>query len=46
MNVLTRSEEEILFNQLKHNARINCAPLIQGIFFFFEKKCIFYILSI
>ncbi|POG59953.1 hypothetical protein GLOIN_2v1717254 [Rhizophagus irregularis DAOM 181602=DAOM 197198] len=29
MNVLTRSEEEILFNQLKHNARINCAPLIQ-----------------
>jgi hypothetical protein len=34
MNILTRSEEEILFNQLKQNARINCAPLIQGIFYF------------
>jgi len=29
MNVLTRSEEEVLFNKLKQNARTNCAPLIQ-----------------
>ncbi|RIA82429.1 hypothetical protein C1645_835383 [Glomus cerebriforme] len=29
MKVLSRSEEEVLLNQLKQNARINCASLIQ-----------------
>jgi len=30
MNILTRAEEEELLDQLKINARTNCASLIQG----------------